>query len=53
MPHVSNIMLSGLEIKSEEIRSLQSEETLPCNCEPPRQVAPEVESEVIIEISMS
>jgi hypothetical protein len=53
MPHLSNIILSGPEIESEEIRSLQSEEKLPCSCEPPRQVAPKVESEVIIEISIS
>jgi hypothetical protein len=45
MPHVPNIILLGLDSDNEEIRSLQSD--------PPRQVAPKVESEVIIEISIS
>jgi hypothetical protein len=53
MPHVPNIILLGLDSDNEEIRSLQSKGMLPCSSDPPRQVAPKVESEVIIEISIS
>jgi hypothetical protein len=49
-PFVQNITLLGLD---SEIRSLQSEGMLPCSSEPPRQVAPKVESEVIVAISIS
>jgi hypothetical protein len=52
MPHVPNIILLGLD-SDNEIRSLQSKGMLPCSSDPPRQVAPKVESEVIVEISIS
>jgi hypothetical protein len=52
-PSAQNITLLGLDSDIEGIRSLQSEGMLPCSSEPPRQVAPKVESEVIVAISIS